>query len=51
LVEWHLDVQREEAIRAAWDDALSRGQGWTRRAEQGRAELLRRHPQLAPAFG
>lgn len=50
LVEWHLDVQREEAIRAAWDDALSRGPGWQRRAEQGRAELLRRHPQLAPAF-
>jgi hypothetical protein len=50
LVQWHLDVQRQAAVRAAWDDAVGRGAGWQRRAKEGRAELLRRHPRLAPAF-
>ena len=50
LVEWHLDQGREDALQAAWLDAIGRGPGWLRRAEQGRRALLRRHPHLGPAF-
>jgi hypothetical protein len=50
LVEWHLDVQRVNALREAWRDAVTRGPGWQRRADEGRAELVRRHPRLASVF-
>jgi hypothetical protein len=46
LVEWHLDSGRAESFNAAWRDALGRGKGWRQRANEGRAALLSRHPQL-----
>lgn len=36
-----------EALRAAWQDVLSRGPGWSSRALQGKAALQAQHPALA----
>ena len=50
LVEWHLNEGRQDLLHAAWKDAVGRGPGWRKRAEQGRDSLLRRHASLANAF-
>jgi hypothetical protein len=50
LIEWHVDQGRLEHFQAVWGDALGRGPGWHKRAEEGRASLLGRHPFLAQAF-
>lgn len=46
LISYYLDEQSRE-IGRAWHDALSRGPGWRRRAEQGRAALVRIAPELS----
>jgi hypothetical protein len=51
LAEWHIQSSSSGLLLAAWDDAVSRGPGWRKRAEQGRAELVARYPELAAAFG
>lgn len=50
LIEWHVDQGRHDHFLAAWQDALGRGPDWRKRAQQGRAGLLRRHPFLTDAF-
>jgi hypothetical protein len=35
-----------DLIRNAWADATSRGPGWVKRLNQGKAALLRRYPEL-----
>jgi hypothetical protein len=50
LTQWHLDQGKAEHFQAVWQEALSRGPGWKKRAEQGRDHLLQRFPALAPAF-
>ena len=48
LIEWHLDAGQGYRIRDAWGGAVSRGPGWARRVELGRAEMSRRH-SLTPS--
>lgn len=38
-----------DLLRAAWDDAVSRGPGWRKRAAQGLAMLLKAHPDAGLA--
>jgi hypothetical protein len=47
LIEYFLTTDQPRQIAAAWQDALGRGRGWQRRAQQGRRALLARHPELA----
>ncbi len=42
------DVGQADQIRVAWLDALSRGPGWVKRLEQGKAALLKQYPGLLP---
>lgn len=51
LIQWHGDQDRSAHFREVWQDALGRGPGWRRRAEQGRAALTKRHPAMAGLFG
>jgi hypothetical protein len=46
LAQWHRDNGLAERINEAWRDALSRGNGWKRRATEGRKALIKRHPDL-----
>ncbi len=39
-----------DGLQAAWQDAMSRGQGWQKRARQGRTALATLVPELAPAL-
>lgn len=45
----HFRDERPDEFAAAWDDALSRGPSWRKRARQGRAALVRVAPDLAAA--
>ena len=49
LAEGHLTNDQAAEFNAAWNDALSRGKGWTQRARQGQRALVARHPALADA--
>ncbi|WP_071461714.1 GSU2403 family nucleotidyltransferase fold protein [Polynucleobacter asymbioticus] len=40
------DMGNGDLVRSAWSDALSRGPGWVKRLNQGRAALLKRYPEL-----
>lgn len=42
-----LGATRPDDLRSAWNDALSRGPGWVKRARQGRAALARLKPSVA----
>lgn len=46
LAEWHLRSDQAPAFNAAWRDAVGRGKGWAKRANQGRRALLMRYPAL-----
>ncbi len=46
LIEYYLTTDQPRQIAAAWQDALGRGRGWERRAQQGRRALARQ-PDLA----
>jgi len=35
-----------DLVRSAWADALSRGPGWVKRLNQGKAALLKQYPEL-----
>lgn len=50
LVQWHVKNERADRLRDAWDDAIARGPGWTRRAMQGRKLLAAKYPELARAL-
>lgn len=47
LASYFLDRGQGEVFNAAWRDAVARGGGWHRRAEQGRKALLRIAPELS----
>lgn len=40
------DSGNVDLIRRAWTDAISRGPGWVKRLNQGKAALLRQYPEL-----
>lgn len=46
IVQLLLDTGNEELLKSAWQDALSRGPGWEKRAMQGRRAMLKIYPQL-----
>jgi hypothetical protein len=51
LMQYFLASSQAELVAQAWNDAIARGRGWQRRAEQGRRALLSSHPELdAPAL-
>lgn len=51
LASYFLANDQASAFNAAWRDALGRGPGWRRRAEQGRRALVTLAPELdAPAL-
>lgn len=50
LVEWHRDAGQLPRLEAAWNNAVTRGPGWRRRAEEGANALAARHPDLAASF-
>jgi hypothetical protein len=47
LVEYFLKEGRADQFNEAWRDAVGRGPGWKRRAEQGRDALFLLAPELA----
>lgn len=46
LIAWHFDNGMRERIVEVWNDALSRGPGWRKRAVEGLRVLRARHPDL-----
>ena len=46
LAEWYLRNGQADEFAAAWADALGRGPGWVKRAQQGQRALIARHPAL-----
>lgn len=46
ITSYFLENGQSDSFLAAWTDAIGRGKGWRKRAEQGRVALLR----LAPEF-
>jgi hypothetical protein len=47
LAQWHLANSGAARFNKAWRDALGRGRGWKKRAEEGRSALLKKHPDLS----
>lgn len=46
IIKVLLDMGHASLVKAAWDDAVSRGPGWEKRANQGRRALLKMYPDL-----
>jgi hypothetical protein len=46
IIKVLLDMGNASLVKAAWDDAVSRGPGWEKRAIQGRHALLKIYPDL-----
>jgi hypothetical protein len=47
LSQWHRDVGQSKMFRAAFRDAQARGKGWRGRLSEGKAQLLRVHPDMS----
>lgn len=47
MMQYFLASSQPDLVAHAWTDAVGRGKGWQRRAEQGRRALLSSHPELA----
>jgi len=47
LAQWHLTNGEAARFNKAWRDAVGRGRGWKKRAEEGRRALFAKHPDLS----
>lgn len=46
IIELLLDTGNVELLKSAWNDALSRGPGWERRAREGYRAMVKLYPHL-----